>query len=108
MIDEEKFQKHVQTLTSDSFEDLTSWLIVHRDIPVKDERIIPYLIKLLSDNRPCRLTIPYTYGVIRWNAAKALKTERHFHGIKIPVILKNVVKPAVRPPHGSGGIRRCW
>jgi hypothetical protein len=61
--------------------------------PSADARVLPYLERLLYDETPCLLGIPYIFGEIRWLAAKALAAERAALGINEPVRVR-VVRPA--------------
>ncbi|MGB0387308.1 MAG: hypothetical protein ACPGWR_21015 [Ardenticatenaceae bacterium] len=58
-----------------------------------DERVLPYLERLLDDKTPCLIGIPFIYAEIRWLAAHALAAQRAALGINEPVQLSNVVKP---------------
>jgi hypothetical protein len=63
--------------------------------PTGNAKVIAYLERLINDNRLCVVNwiIPYTYGEMRWLAARVLACEYAYQGIEKPIILKDVIQP---------------
>ena len=93
MLTSEDFSEFVQDMIGDDVSLRADGLQVLWESPSADERVLPYLSRLLYDKSPCLLSIPYLFGEIRWLAAHALAAERAALGIQKPVCLPQVVKP---------------
>ena len=90
---DQEFTEFVEDINSGDSSLIVATLEDLRDYPSADERVLPYLERLLDDKTPCLLAIPYIFGEIRWLAAKALLAEREALGIREPVRVQNVVRP---------------
>ena len=93
MLTNEEFRETVKHLMGDDLFLRVAALENLRDDPSADERMLPYLERLLEDKTPCLVAIPFLYAEIRWLAAHALAAERAALGINQPVQLQNVVGP---------------
>ncbi|MGB0383385.1 MAG: hypothetical protein ACPGWR_01055 [Ardenticatenaceae bacterium] len=93
MLTNQEFREFVEDITSQDLSIRVATLKVFWDYPSADERVLPYLERLLNDKTPCLLGHPYIFGEIRWLAAHALAAERAALGIQKPVCLRNVVDP---------------
>jgi hypothetical protein len=69
--------------------------------PSGDERLLPYLERLLEDKTPCVVGIPVRYGEVCWLAAHALAAEYKALGRHDVVRLSGVVKPIHEEPLGE-------
>ena len=102
MLTTEEFPEIIEDLIGSDVSMKAALLRVLWQHPSADERILPYLSRLLYDKSPCLLSIPSLFGEIRWLAAHALAAERAVLGIQKPVCLRQVVKPL-----DTGGIVRA-
>lgn len=93
MLSDEDFAYEAESLQSADLSRLVSRLKGIRRTPSGDVRVLPYLEALLDDRRACLVSIPYTYGEVRWLAAYALAAERAAAGIAAPVRLERVAAP---------------
>ena len=111
MLTNQEFNEFVEDITSQDLSIRVATLRVFWDYPSADERVLPYLERLLNDKTPCLLGHPYIFGEIRWLAAHALATQRAILGIQTPIHLPDVVDPvdtadiihAERLAHIDGG-----
>jgi hypothetical protein len=65
-------------------------------VPTGNAEVITYLEQLVEeDRRMCIVDfrISYTFGELRWLAARVLACEYAYQGIEEPIILKDVVQP---------------
>jgi hypothetical protein len=64
-------------------------------VPTGNAKVITRLEQLVEDHRLCVVNhiIPYTYGEMRWLAARLLACEYAYQGIEKPIILKDVIQP---------------
>src|SRR5262245_4394174 len=76
---------------NESVADICTRLI---DDPINDERFLPILSEFMMDYRVAKwIPIPYTYGEVRFLAAKALAHTYKLIGIKDIVHLDNTFYP---------------
>jgi hypothetical protein len=97
---EEDFQAFVRAMETGELLERTSWLQVLTQDPSRDPRVLPYLEKLLEDQTPCLVMIPYMFGEVRWLAARARAVERAKLG------LGELVRVTVIDPLDTGELAR--
>lgn len=73
---------------------------VARD-PTGDPELLGRLEPLMADTTPTLLWLPYAFGEVRWEAAKALAAERAIQNIDTAVRLVDVPKPMKAHELGS-------
>ncbi len=61
--------------------------------PLADRELLAACEKLLEDRDVCLLTIPYSFGEVRWVAADAVAALRAALGIAEPVELRDTFSP---------------
>ncbi|MGB0384029.1 MAG: hypothetical protein ACPGWR_04315 [Ardenticatenaceae bacterium] len=93
MLTDQDFNELIEDMNSEDLSLRAATLKVLREYPSADQRVLPYLERLLHDKTPCLAGIPYIYAEIRLLAAHALAVERAALGINQPIPLKNMVRP---------------
>jgi hypothetical protein len=61
--------------------------------PSPDHELLKACERLLEDTEVCLLTIPYSFGEVRWAAADAVAELRGALGMQEPVLLSNTFTP---------------
>lgn len=76
------------------------------DAPCADERVLEACERALEDRAMVLLTIPYSYGEVRWVAADAVVAVRAALGRPAPVVLEDAFAPvtSVGPLAAAAGI----
>ncbi len=80
MLTAEEFPEIIEDLTGHDTSMKSALLRVLWEYPSADERILPYLSRLLYDKTPCVLSIPYYFGEITrsgWRLMLWLPNEPH-------------------------------
>ncbi|HMW02032.1 MAG TPA: hypothetical protein PKE58_17965, partial [Acidobacteriota bacterium] len=76
MLDTPTLQYLIDRLTTINSSDKAITLNNLISSPRIDERLLPYLEQLLTDQSACLISIPYQFGEIRWLAAHVLAKTR--------------------------------
>ena len=63
------------------------------NLPVADPDLLAMCEELLEDRTIALLTLPYSFGEVRWCAADAVASLRRALGIETPVVLSDVFAP---------------
>ena len=99
---ESSLKWYLETLSGNDTRDIAQALYLVAELDTKSQptptgnaKVVAYLEQLVEDNRLCTVDwiIPYTYGELRWLAARVLACEYAYQGIEKPIMLKNVVQP---------------
>lgn len=61
--------------------------------PLADSRLLAACERLLEDRTMAVLSLPYTFGEVRWNAVDAVVAVREAMGIEESVVLTDVFAP---------------
>lgn len=88
----EKFHQFVEAITTGGTSSAV-WCKYLANNPSGDSRVLPYLENALEDSTICVISVPPTYGEVRFEAAYALATERKQQGIKEFFVLSQTFMP---------------
>jgi hypothetical protein len=93
MFTEDDFLFFEECMTSDVPNDRKFAMMLRKNEPSGDPRVLPYLESALEDRTVLRVWIPITYGEVRVIAAYALAAERAAQGIDEPVEMGDMPAP---------------
>lgn len=101
---ESQINSYLETLASNNTHEIS--LTLHglaeldrepqpQPVPTGNAKVISHLEQLIEDHQVCvvKFRVPYTYGEMRWLAARVLACEYAYQGIEEAIILKDVIQP---------------
>jgi hypothetical protein len=95
MLSERNFQYTVELLTTGDASSIVYRLSEHFEYPSGDSRLLPYLETLLNDRRVYLMGPPFdrqNHGILAYDAADALASERSKLGIMDDVVVKSIFR----------------